>query len=173
MTVKDSSTYTPTPGLEIVPFAALIRIPLPKLFPKLSKLNTLGESLLGAFLIYICYQSILTYLRTESNVRRGEVTHSDQFKFIFMSLTQSFDPPNSSTLQACIFFSVVRLIIPSLSIPLNIWGFLSIVRVCERLFNSYWDGLNYGQRTELRRSVFAFAMNLRYRLEGYNILIEK
>lgn len=173
MTTKDSSNYAPNPGLEIVPFAALARIPLPKFFPKLSKFNALGESLLGAFLIYLCYQSILTYLRTESKVRRGEVNHSDQLKFILVSLSQSFVSPNRSTLQACVLFSVLRLIIPSLNLPLGIWGFLSILPVCEKLFNSHWDGLNQGQQTELRRSVFASAMNLRYRLEGYNVLIEK
>ncbi|MFM8277731.1 MAG: hypothetical protein ACKN89_12255 [Cyanobium sp.] len=173
MTSKDPSISLPNPGLEIVPFAALTRVPLPPLFPKFPKLTTLGESLLGPLLIYMCYQSLLTYLRTDSNVRRGEFARRDQFKLILKSLSQSFDAPNRSTLQACVLFSVMRLILPSLGLPLGIWGFLSILRVCEKSFNSYWDGLNYGQQAELKRSVFASAMNLRYRLEGYDLLVEK
>ena len=49
---------------------------------------------------------------------------------------------------------------------------LGVGRISEGMFNAFWDGLNTGQKAELRRKAFASGMNLRYRLDGWDVSLE-
>jgi hypothetical protein len=68
--------------------------------------------------------------------------------------------------------SLLRLLVPSLTLPFALWGFLGIGHVSAKLINSFWDGMNDREKEELKRRVFAAGANLRYRLDGWDVTIE-
>jgi hypothetical protein len=166
----DSESFSvPRPGLEITPWAALTRIPLPGCTTLFPRLRILGEATLGPLLICAIYQGLLTTLRTEAAVRRGELNRRRQLRLVMGSLLQSHQAGSSSSLSVSITMSFLLLLIPSLSLPLTIFGILGIGRISERMFNAFWDGLNSGQKAELRRRAYAAGANFRYRLDGHEI----
>ena len=87
MSPKRDSLSIPRAGMEIVPLAALTRIPFPPFataaFPRL---RLLGESTLGAVVVGAVYQSALTALRTKSGVRRGEFNRRRQINLVLRSI---------------------------------------------------------------------------------------
>jgi hypothetical protein len=60
---------------------------------------------------------------------------------------------------------MLRLLLPSVSIPLAIFGVLGIGRISERMFNSFWDGLDAQQQAGLKRKAYQAGIDLRYRLD--------
>jgi hypothetical protein len=167
---RDSESLSlPRPGLEISPWAALTRIPLPvcrSLFPRL---RILGEATLGPLLIFAIYQGLLSILRTEASVRRGELNRTRQLRLVMSSLVQTHHVGGPSSFSVSLALSFLSLLIPSLSLPLTIFGIFGIGRISERMFNAFWDGLNSGQKAELRRRAYAAGANLRYRLDGHEM----
>lgn len=171
MSRDPESIPTPRAGMEIVPLAALTRIPFPSC-AALSRLRLLGEFTLGPLVVFAAYQTVLTALRTESSVRLGELNRGRQIQLILASLVQSSPDGVPSIFGLSLSMSLLRLLLPSLSLPLGLWGVLGVGRVSERLFNAFWDGLNPGQQAELRRRAFAAGVNLRFRLDGYQTTLE-
>ncbi|MFN9545802.1 MAG: hypothetical protein ACK6AD_01835 [Cyanobacteriota bacterium] len=162
----------PRAGLEIAPLAALVRIPFPPCAAALPRLRVLGESTIGAVVVCAAYQTVLTTLRTESSVRRGEFNRRRQINLVLNSLVPSLQEGIPPSFSLSLSLSLLRLLLPSLSLPLGIFGVLGVGKISERLFNAYWDGLNHGQKAELRRKAFAAGMNLRYRLDGMDVTVE-
>jgi hypothetical protein len=132
-------------------------------------LRNLGEATLGPLLICAIYQGLLTTLRTEAAVRRGELNRTRQLRLVMGSLVQTNQAGTSSSLGVSLTLSFLLLLIPSLSLPLTVLGILGIGRISERMFNAFWDGLNSGQKVELRRRAYAAGANLRYRADGREI----
>jgi hypothetical protein len=161
----------PRAGLEIGPLAALARIPLPPC-AALPRLRLLGESTLGPLAVCAAYQTVLTALRTESSVRRGELNRRRQIHLMLTSLVAPARDGRPSGLSLSLSLSVLRLLLPSLSFPLALFGVLGIGRISERMFNAYWDGLTLGQKAEWRRKAFAAGANFRYRLDGWDVSLE-
>jgi hypothetical protein len=158
--------------MEIVPLAALTRIPFPPCAAALPRLRLLGESTVGAVVVCALYQTVLTALRTESCVRRGDFNRRRQINLVlgsFVSPVQGGIPKN---LRLSLTLSVLRLLFPSLSLPLTVWGMFGVGRISERMFNAFWDGLNPGQKAELRRKAYAAGMNFRYKLAGWDLTLE-
>ncbi|MFN9646408.1 MAG: hypothetical protein ACK6BG_15110 [Cyanobacteriota bacterium] len=85
------------------------------------------------------------------------------------SLVQTNLAGASSSLSVSLTLSFLLLLIPSLSLPLTVFGILGIGRISEKMFNAFWDGLNSGQKAELRRRAYAAGANFRYRLDGHEI----
>lgn len=167
---RDSEPLSlPKPGLEITPWAALTRIPLPGCATLAPRLRNLGEATLGPLLICAIYQGLLTTLRTEAGVRRGELNRTRQLRLVMGSLVQIQPAGASSSLSVSLTLSFLLLLIPSLSLPLTVFGILGISRISERMFNAFWDGLNSGQKAELRRRAYAAGVNFRYRVDGHEI----
>jgi hypothetical protein len=167
---RDSESFSlPKPGLEITPWAALTRIPLPSCTALLPRLRNLGEAALGPLVICAIYQGLLTTLRTEAAVRRGELNRKRQLRLVMSSLVQIHQAGTSSSLSVSLTMSFLLLLIPSLSLPFTVFGILGIGRISERVFNAFWDGLNSGQKAELRRRAYAAGANLRYRVDGHEI----
>ena len=163
----------PRAGMEIVPLAALTRIPFPPFATAaLPRLRLLGESTIGAIAVCAVYQSVLTALRTESSVRRGEFNRRRQINLVLSSIVSPVQGGIPRSISASLMWSVMRLLLPPLSLPLTVWGVFGVGRISERMFNAFWDGLNNGQKAELRRKVFAAGMNLRYRLDGWDVSLE-
>jgi hypothetical protein len=75
-------------------------------------------------------------------------------------------------LNLSLTLSVLQLLVPSLRLPLTVWGVLGVGRISERVFNAFWDGLNAGQKAELRRKAFAAGVNLRYKMDGWDVTLE-
>lgn len=166
------SLSIPRAGLEIVPLAALTRIPIPACTAALSRFRLLGESTLGPLVVCATYQTVLTALRTEASVRRGELNRRHQINLVLTSLVQPSRDGMPSGFSLGLSLSLLRLFLPWLSLPLGLWGVVGLGRVSERMFNSFWDGLNPGQKAELRRKAFAAGVNLRYRLDGWETSLE-
>jgi hypothetical protein len=169
---RESESFSlPKPGLEITPWAALTRIPLPGCTTLLPRFRILGAATLGPLLICAIYQGLLATLRTEAAVRRGELNRRRQLRLVMGSLVQTHAAGSPSTLSVSLTMSFLLLLIPSLSLPLTLFGILGVGRISEKLFNAFWDGLNSGQKAELRRRAYAAGANLRYRVDGHEILL--
>ncbi len=170
---RDSDSFSvPRAGMEIAPLAALTRIPLPTFGTALPRLRLLGESTVGAVLVFALYQTFLTALRTESSVRRGEFNRRHQINLVLGSMVSPAQGGIPKSLSISLTLSVLRLLVPSLSLPLTIWGAFGVGRISERMFNAFWDGLNPGQKAELRRKAFAAGTNLRYKMDGWDVTME-
>jgi hypothetical protein len=78
----------------------------------------------------------------------------------------------ASTFSIGLTLSLLRLLVPSLTLPFALWGLLGIGPVSAKLINSFWDGMNDREREELKRRVFAAGANLRYRLDGWDDTLE-
>lgn len=172
MSREPDSASIPRAGLEIVPLAALTRIPFPACAAALPRLRLLGQSTIGAVAVCALYQTLLTALRTESSVRRGEFNRRRQINLVLGSIVTTDQTGLSRSLSLSLTLSVLRLLVPSLSLPLTVWGVFGVGRISERMFNAFWDGLNPGQKAELRRKAFAAGMNLRYKLDGWDVTLE-
>lgn len=75
------SLLIPRAGMEIVPLAALARVPF-RFCASVPRLRLLGEATLGPLVVFAAYQTVLTALRTESSVRLGEFTRGRQIQLI-------------------------------------------------------------------------------------------
>jgi hypothetical protein len=172
MSKKSASLSIPQVGMEIVPLASLTRIPIPLKTTAFPRIKLLGGSILGPLVVCAVYQAVLTVLRTESGVRLGEINRRRQLALVVETIFVRTKGQGSSSLQMSVLLSILRLLLPSISFPLGILGFLAVGKVCERTFNAYWESLNHGQKAEMRRKVFAAGMNFRYRVDGNQITLE-
>lgn len=172
MTRESDSLSIPRAGVEIAPLAALTRIPFPPCAAALPRLRLLGESTIGAVVVCSLYQTLLTALRTESSVRRGEFNRRRQINLVLGSIVAPGQAGLSRSLNLSLTLSVLQLLVPSLRLPLTVWGVLGVGRISERVFNAFWDGLNAGQKAELRRKAFAAGVNLRYKMDGWDVTLE-
>lgn len=172
MSREPNALSIPRAGVEIVPLAALTRIPFPPCAAALPRLRLLGQTTIGAVVVCALYQTLLTALRTESSVRRGEFNRRRQINLVLGSIVTPDQKGIPRSLSLSLTLSVLQLLVPSLSLPLTVWGVFGVGRISERMFNAFWDGLNPGQKAELRRKAFAAGTNLRYKLDGWDVTLE-
>jgi hypothetical protein len=162
----------PRAGLEIAPLAALARFPFPPCAAALPNLRLLGASTFSPLVVCSVYQGLLTALRTEAGVRRGDLNRRRQLHLILTSLVPPPEAGGARTFSISLSLSLLRLLLPSLTLPLGVLAVLGIGGISERMFNAFWDGLSLPQRAELRRRAFAAGVNFRYRLDGWEATLE-
>ena len=138
----------PRAGYELAPLAGLASLPLGGSSSPLSSARLLGESTLGAVLVYAIYQALLTALRTEAMVRRSQLDRSAQMRLIGRSVWGSMKDGAAVGLA----LSVLLLIVPWLSLPLAVLGVVGMGKASLDLLHAFWDGLNEQQKAELHEA---------------------
>lgn len=157
--------FIPRPGLEIIPWAALTRVSVPGCAALSPRLSGLSSAAFGPLVICAVYQCLLTVFRTEPYVRRGELNRVAQLRLVMTNLARARSALSPSCFSISLALSILRLLLPSFSIPLAILGFLGIGRISEQIFNSFWGGLDIQQQVELKRKAYQLGIYLRYRLD--------
>lgn len=152
----------PRAGYEVAPLAGLSSLPLSTGQPALGSARLLGESTLGAVVVYAVYQALLTALRTEALVRRAHLDRSAQARLIGRSVLGSIQDGAAIGLA----FSLLLLVFPWLSLPLGVLSVVGLGKASLDLFHAFWDGLNDLQRGELHDAAFAAGVNLNRFLQG-------
>ena len=162
MTRERDPYRLPLAGLEIAPLAGLISLPLPArpASPPASRLML--ESGLGALLVYGVYQALLTALRCEALVRRGEMDRATQLRAVLESALSAMRDGAAIGLA----LSVLLVVLPWLSIPLGLVGALGLGRASLDLVHAFWDGLSPLQRSELHQAAYAAGVSLNRLLSG-------
>jgi hypothetical protein len=152
----------PRAGYELAPIAGLTSLPLGGSPSPLGSARLLGESTLGAVLVYAIYQALLTALRTEAMVRRSQLDRSAQVRLIGSSVWGSMKDGAAVGLA----LSVLLLIVPWLSMPLAVLGVVGMGKASLDLLHAFWDGLNEQQKAELHEAAYAAGVNLNRLLQG-------
>lgn len=151
----------PRAGLEMAPLAGLVSIPLPGPPAPLHSGRLLSESTLGAVVVFGIYQALLSALRCEALVRRGELDRRDQLRIVR-------DTAWTAMQQGAAFglvLSMLLLVLPWLSVPLGVLSVVGVGRASLDLAHAFWDGLSLQQRAELHRAAYAAGVSL-HRLVG-------
>lgn len=158
----------PRAGLEVVPLAALAAIPLPPVSSRAGAARLLSESTLGALAVFAAYQALLTALRTEAVVRRGELDRPQQARLVVASVWAAMREGAAIGL-AC---SLLLLVLPWLSLPLTALSLVGIGKASLQLTQAFWDGLSPAERGELHRAAFRAGVNLERLLRGTSAGLE-
>lgn len=151
----------PRAGLEVAPLAALVSIPLPGRSAALPTGRLLGESTLGAVVVYGVYQALLSALRCEALVRRGELDRRAQVRIVCRSAWAAMQQGAAIG----VVLSVVVLVLPWLSLPLAWLSVAGVGRASLDLAHAFWDGLSPLQRRDLHRAAYGAGVSL-HRLLG-------
>jgi hypothetical protein len=77
----------PRAGLETIPLAGLATLPLLGGQANLGPRQLISEATLAGVLVYAAYQTLLSGLRTEAMVRRGELGRAGQVALIWDGLS--------------------------------------------------------------------------------------
>jgi hypothetical protein len=145
----------PQPGVEAAPLAGLASLDLGLAGP-IGPGKFVSESTLGAMVVYGVYQALLSALRTEAMVRRGELRRKDQASLVLRSIWSSMQQGAAVGLM----ISLVLLVFPWLSLPMTLAGVVGAGKASLDLFHAFWDGLDESQRAELHDAAYRAGMNL-------------
>ena len=145
----------PRAGVEAAPLAGITSVDL-GLGGTVGPSKFVSESTLGAMVVYGVYQALLSALRTEAMVRRGELSRRDQAQLVLRSVWSSMQQGAAVGLVV----SVVLLVFPWLSLPITLAGVVGAGKASLDLFHAFWDGLNEAQRAELHDAAYRAGMNL-------------
>jgi len=152
----------PRAGLEMAPLAGLVSIRWPGAPAALHPGRLLSESTLGAVVVYGIYQALLSALRSEALVRRGELDRRDQVHIILQSAWAAMQQGAAIGLV----LAPVLLLLPWLSLPLGLLSVVGVGRASLDLAHAFWDGLSPEQRGELHRAAYAAGVSLNRLLAG-------
>lgn len=152
----------PRAGLELAPLAALVSIPLPAVGSAGTTGRLLGESTLGAVVIYGVYQALLSGLRSEAMVRRGELDRRRQAQLVLRSSLEAMQAGAAIGLP----LGVLVLVLPWLSLPLGLLSVVGVGRASLDLAHAFWDGLSVEQRRELHQAAHAAGVSLHRLVAG-------
>lgn len=152
----------PRAGLEMAPLAGLVSIRLPGPPAALHSGRLLSESTLGAVVVFGVYQALLSALRSEALVRRGELDRSAQLRIVGDSAWAAMQQGAAIGLV----LSLVLLVLPWLSLPLGLLSVVGVGRASLDLAHAFWDGLSPQQRGELHRAAYAAGVSLNRLLAG-------
>lgn len=152
----------PRAGLEMAPLAGLVSIRLPGAAASLHSGRLLSESTLGAVVVFGVYQALLSALRSEALVRRGELDRRAQVRLVRDSVWAAMQQGAALGLV----LSVVLLVLPWLSLPLGLLSVLGVGRASLDLAHAFWDGLSSQQRGELHQAAYRAGVNLNRLLGG-------
>lgn len=155
----------PRAGLEMAPLAGLVSIPLPGPSTGVHAGRLLSESTLGAVVVYGIYQALLSALRSEALVRRGELDRRSQVRIVVETAWTAMQQGAALGLV----LSLVLLVLPWLSLPLGLLSVVGVGRASLDLAHAFWDGLSPAQRHELHRAAYAAGVSLNRLLAGRRI----
>lgn len=146
----------PRAGLETVPLAGLATLPLLGGQANLGPRQLISEATLAGVLVYAAYQALLSGLRTEAMVRRGELGRASQVALIGRSVWASMKEGTAVSLV----LSLVLLVCPWLAMPMAVLGVVGLGKASLDLFHAFWDGLSPEQRLQLHAAAYEAGVNL-------------
>lgn len=155
----------PRAGLEMAPLAGWVSIPLPGSPSALQSGRLLSESTLGAVVVFGVYQALLSALRCEALVRRGELERRDQIRIVRDTAWAAMQQGAALGLV----LSLVLLVLPWLSLPLGLLSVVGVGRASLDLAHAFWDGLSPQQRSELHRAAYAAGISLNRLVAGVRL----
>jgi hypothetical protein len=141
----------PRAGLEAAPLAGIASLGLGG-----NGREFVAESTLGGVLVYAIYQTLLSGLRTEAMVRRGELRRTAQVRLIGRTVWASMKEGTAVSLG----ISVLLLVFPWLAGPLTLLGVVGFGKASLDLFHAFWDGLSDGQRRQLHEAAYEAGVQL-------------
>jgi hypothetical protein len=155
MTRERDPFRIPRAGVEAAPLAGLASVDL-------GQPGTVGgaefvaESTLGAVAVYTLYQALLSTLRTEAMVRRGELNRQQQLQLVMATVWRSVQQGAAVGLV----LGLLLLVFPWLSLPLTVLGAVGAGKASLDLFHAFWDGLNPEQQADLLDAAHRAGVNL-------------
>jgi hypothetical protein len=152
----------PQAGLEAAPLAGLAGLELSGGPVGLSTRRFLVESTVAGVMVYAAYQALLTGLRSEAMVRRGELGRGAQGRLILRTVWSSVKEGSAVSLV----IALLLLVCPWLSVPLGVLGVIGVGKASLDLFHAFWDGLDELQRAELLAASLQAGVNLRRLISG-------
>ena len=161
MTRERDPFRIPRAGVEAAPLAGLASIDLGSA-GSLGSGEFVAESTLGAVAVYAIYQALLSTLRTEAMVRRGEISRREQALLVARTVWRSVQQGAAVGLV----LGLLLLVFPWLSLPLTVVGMVGAGKASLDLFHAFWDGLSAEQRAELHEAAYRAGVNLGRLLRG-------
>lgn len=144
----------PGVGPEVLPLAALARLPLPG--ARTGGGRWLAGSTLGGMAVFVAYQVLLTGLRSEALVRRGLIDRPRQLLLIAGAVAVAA----REGLAVSLPLGLLLLLLPWLAAPLGLLGIVGFGKASLDLFHAVWDGLDSNQRGRLHQAAHAAGVNL-------------
>ena len=155
MTRERDPYRIPRAGVEAAPLAGLASVELGAPGSTAGG-EFLAESTLGAVVVYALYQALLSSLRTEAMVRRGELSRPEQLQLVTATVWRSVQQGAAVGLVR----GLVLLVCPWLSLPLTVLGAVGAGKASLDLFHAFWDGLSPAQQAELHETAHRAGVNL-------------
>lgn len=156
----DKKYAIPVANIEALPVATLASVDLnangTTYGAESTFLETTVESTLGGVIVYSSYQAILTFLKSETARREGEITRGQQLKLI---ATTALDAGRSSAFTMLVASAIVALM-PWLTMPLMVLGVVGSGFMASKVGTEFWGALTDEQRGELRRACDSAKVNL-------------
>ena len=146
----------------MAPLAALVSIPLPGSRTAIGPGRVLSESSLGAVVVYGVYQALLTGLRSEGLVRRGELNRRRQARLVLEAAWSAMQDGAAIGLV----LSLVLLVLPWLTLPLTLLSLVGLGRASLELAQAFWEGLSPSQRRDLHQAAYTAGVSLHGLLGG-------
>jgi hypothetical protein len=155
MTRERDPFRIPRAGVEAAPLAGLASVDLG---PPGSAggAEFVAESTLGAVVVYTLYQALLSTLRTEAMVRRGELNRQQQLQLVIATIWRSVQQGAAVGLV----LGLLLLVFPWLSLPLTVLGAVGAGKASLDLFHAFWDGLSPEQQADLLDAAHRAGVNL-------------
>lgn len=146
----------PQAGLEAAPLAGLAGLELSGGPVGLSTRRFLVESTVAGVMVYAAYQALLTGLRSEAMVRRGELGRGAQGRLILRTVWSSVKEGSAVSLA----LALLLLVCPWLSVPLGVLGVIGVGKASLDLFHAFWDGLSPWQQQQLHEAAYEAGVHL-------------
>lgn len=152
----DRRYVIPASGIEAIPLATLASIDLNGNGDAGGVFEMTAENSIGSLLVVVCYQSLLTALKSEQARRDGEITRQQQIKLIASTAVES-GRSSAFTLVIC---SALITVFPWLTPAFAILGIVGGGAMAARVTTEFWAALDERQQTELRNAAEAAKINI-------------
>jgi hypothetical protein len=162
MTRERDPFQVPRAGLEAAPMAGWVGLQITSPQPGLPSRQLVTEATLASVLVYAAYQALLSGLRSEGLVRRGELSRTAQVQLIARTVWEAMKEGTAVGLV----LSLVLLVCPWLSLPLTLMGAVGLGKASLDLFHAFWDGLSEAQKRQLHAAAYDAGVNLNRLLGG-------
>jgi hypothetical protein len=162
MTRERDPFQIPRAGLEAAPLAGLAALRFTSPRGALPTRQLVTEATLAGMVVYGVYQALLTGLRSEGLVRRGELTRAAQARLILSTVWEAMKEGTAVGLG----LSLVVLVFPWLALPLTVMGAVGLGKASIDLFHAFWDGLSPSQQGQLHAAAYEAGINLNRLLGG-------
>ena len=152
----DPKFVIPAAGVEAVPVATLASFDLNGNGAEGGIFEMTAENSIGSLLVVVCYQSILTALKSEEARRNGDITRQQQVKLIASTAMES-GRSSAFTLVIC---SALVSIFPWMMPIFAVLGIAGGAGMAYRITNEFWSALDAKQQQELRNAAEKAKVNL-------------